>query len=201
VSNKLDRATLELARLAQRQHGVVSAAQLVALGISRATVAEWERRGRLHRLHRGVYAVGHIAPSEDRRFMAAVLACGKGAALSHGSAAVLWQFLKPIRGPVHVTSPSTSGKARRAGIVLHKSPSLKRQGVAIARERIPVTAPRRTIEDLEGSLPSYLVRRAKRQAEFLGYELRLPSDRTRSDLERDFLRFLAQPTSPSPRST
>jgi hypothetical protein len=67
------------------------------------------------------------------------------------------------------------------------------------RKRIPVTTPRRTIEDIASALPDYLVRRAKRQAEFLGYELRLPTDRSRSDLERDFLRFLTQHGFPHPQ--
>ena len=198
MSNKLDRATLELARLAQRQHGVVSAKQLVALGISRATVTEWGRRGRLHRLHRGVYAVGHTAPSEYQRFMAAVLACGEGAALSHQSAAYLWGFLKPEPGPAHVTSPSTAGKLQRAEVVLHRSPSLGEKGEATRRERIPVTTPRRTIEDLKQTLEPYLVRRAKRQAEFLRYRLNLPTDRSRSDLESDFLAFRKHHRLPRP---
>jgi hypothetical protein len=133
-----------------------------------------------------------------RRFMAAVLACGEGAVLSHGSAAVLWGFLKPLDGPVHVTSPSTSGKAQRAGIVLHRSPSLRRKGETRVRDRIPVTAPRRTIEDLPSVLPLYLVRRAKRQAEFLGHELGLSTDRSRSDLETDFLSFCRRHGLPLP---
>jgi len=66
--------------------------------------------------------------------MAAVLACGEGAVLSHGSAAVLWGFLKALEGPVHVTSPSTSGKVQRAGIVLHRSPSLIEKGETRVRE-------------------------------------------------------------------
>jgi very-short-patch-repair endonuclease len=131
--------------------------------------------------------------------MAAVLACGKGAALSHQSAAYLWGFLKPTGGPVHVTSPSTSGKGRRAGIVLHRSPSLAREGEAIRRERIPATTPRRTIEDLEGAIEPYLVRRAKSQAEFMKYKLNLPTDRSRSDLERDFLRFVSKHHLPRPQ--
>jgi very-short-patch-repair endonuclease len=130
--------------------------------------------------------------------MAAVLACGEGAVLSHGSAAVLWGFLKPLRGPIHVTSPSTAGKAKRTEVVLHRSPSLRDGSRVTERERIPVTTPRRTIVDLEGALPDYLARRAKRQAEFLGHELDLPTDRSRSDLERDFLRFLAQHGFPRP---
>ncbi len=68
----------------------------------------------------------------------------------------------------------------------------------IRRERIPVTSPRRTIEDLEATVPGYLYRRAKSQAEFMKVRLNLPTDRTRSDLERDFLRFLARHGFPRP---
>jgi hypothetical protein len=63
---------------------------------------------------------------------------------------------------------------------------------------IPVTTPRRTIEDLEGAIEPHLWRRAKRQAEFMKYRLRLPTDRSRSDLEGDFLRFLARHGFPPP---
>jgi len=66
------------------------------------------------------------------------------------------------------------------------------------RERIPVTTPRRTIVDLAQTLEPYLVRRAKSQAEFMKFRLLLPSDRTRSDLERDLLRFLARHGFPRP---
>jgi hypothetical protein len=198
VREELDRAEMEIARIAGRQHGVVTSAQLYAVGIGKNGVTRLLRAGRLHRLHRGVYAVGHISPNEWQRFMAAVLACGEGAALSHQSAAYLWGFLKTEGGPVHATSPSTSGKALRAGIVLHRSPSLGEEGEVTRRERIPVTTPRRTINDLEGTIPNYLHRRAKRQAELRGFRLRLPTDRTRSDLERDFLRFLAKHGFPPP---
>ena len=176
----------------------MSVAQLNAAGIGKNGITRRLRAGRLHRLHRGVYAVGHTAPSEHRRFMAAVLACGEGAALSHQSAAFLWGFLKPKGGPVHVTTPSRSGKSRRAGIVLHRSPSLEKEGGTTRRERIPVTGPRRTIEDLAQNLEPYLARRAKRQAEFMRYELRLPSDRSRSDLESDFLAFCRRHRLPRP---
>ena len=70
----------------------MTAAELAALGLSREAVRKRVNAGRLHRLHRGVYAVGHAAPSEARRFMAAVRACGEGAVLSHVSAAVLWGY-------------------------------------------------------------------------------------------------------------
>jgi very-short-patch-repair endonuclease len=187
-----------IARIAGRQHGVVTRRQLEAAGVRRGAVAARIRAGRLHRLHRGVYAVGHAAPSEYQRFMAAVLVCGEGAALSHQSAAYLWKFLKPEEGPVHVTSPSTAGKAPKRGVVLHRSPSLGKAGERTRRELIPATTPRRTIEDLEGTIEPYLWRRAKRQAEFMKFRLRLPTDRSRSDLERDFLRFLAKHGFPRP---
>jgi len=177
---------------------VATRAQLLECGLSREAITARVRQERLHRIHRGVYAVGHRGLSEHGRFMAAVLACGEGAALSHGSAAGLWGFLKPPRGPVHVTSPSTSGRVQRAGIVLHRSPSLGKKGETTSRERIPVTTPRRTIKDLEGTLPAYLVRRARRQAEFMKYELKLPTDRSRSDLESDFLAFLRRHRLPRP---
>jgi very-short-patch-repair endonuclease len=198
VREELDRAESKIARIAGRQHGVVSVAQLRAAGIGKNGITRRLRAGRLHRLHRGVYAVGHTAPSEYRRFMAAVLASGKGAVLSHQSAAYLWGFLRPKEGPVHVTSPSTSGKHQRAGILLHRSPSIEKEGEVTRREWIPVTAPRRTIEDLEQSLEPYLIRRAKRQAEFMRYKLRLPSDRSRSDLESDFLAFCRRHRLPRP---
>jgi very-short-patch-repair endonuclease len=190
--DKVDRADGALARIAVRQHGVVTAKQLSALGMSREAVRKRVQRGRLHRLHRGVYAVGHAAPSEARAFMAAVKACGEGAALSHFSAAVLWKFLMPEGGPVHVTSPSMAGKVSQRGIVLHRSPSLRKKGMVRQRYWIPVTSPQRTIEDLEGTVEPRLYRRAKSQAEFLRHRLNLPTDRTRSDLERDFLALFNQ---------
>jgi len=189
---------IEVARVAAKQHGVISIAQLYSAGIDKSGVTRRVRAGRLHRLHRGVYAVGHRGLSQHGRWMTAVLACGEGAALSHQSAAGLWGFLRPFQGPVHVTTPSVNGRAQRTGIVLHRSPSLRKKGEATFRERIPVTAPRRTIEDLEGVLPAYLVRRAKRQAEFLGHRLNLPTDRSRSDLESEFLTFLARHGFPKP---
>lgn len=146
----------------------------------------------MHRLHRGVYAVGHAAPSEKQRFMGAVLACGESSVLSHQSAAALWGFLRPFSGPIHVTSSKRTRKSLGAGIVLHGSPSLSRSGETTVRDRIPVTSPRRTIEDLTQTLEPHYVHRARRQAEFMKFELNLPTDRSRSDLESDFLAFLAQ---------
>jgi len=83
-----------IAGIAGRQYGVVSLAQLLALGVAASTVRNWVARGRLHRVHRGVYAVGHPLLAPKGRLVAAVLACGAGAVLSHRSAATLHGLLR-----------------------------------------------------------------------------------------------------------
>lgn len=162
-------------------------------------MSKWTRRGRLHRLHRGVYAVGHRGLSLEGRWTAAVLACGAGAVLSHGAAAVHWGLLRPLSGPIDVSVATNAGRAERTGIRLHRRPAL--HAADVTRHRgIPVTTPARTVADLPGALPSRLARRARRQAEVLGLPLgsELRSDRTRSDLERDFLRLCGRHRLPPP---
>ncbi len=222
---KLDTPDVEVARIASRQHGVVTAKQLTNAGLRRMAVSERVRKGRLHRIHRGVYAVGHRGLSWHGRWMAAVLACGEGAVLSHGSAASLWGLLKPIEGPIHVSVPSTSGRSRRPGLHVHRclalSPSRAQPSsspsyppaeggrgrrppatpaLTTHRDNIPITTVPRTIEDLRASsLPEYLIRRAIRQAEFKGLRLDgIETDRTRSDLEAAFLALFAAHRIPLP---
>jgi len=220
VGEELDRLDSALASIAARQHGVIAAAQLQKLGVGKNGITRRVKRGQLHRIHRGVYAVGHRGLSLHGLFMAAVLACGPGAVLSHVSAAVLWELLRPIDGPAHISVPSTSGRARRRGIHLHRTPSLNpqpepspspscsqqeggRRGRLLTthRHNIPVTSVARTLEDLRGStlLAPRLLRRATRQAELKGYRLeRLVTDRTRSDLETLFLDIVHRYRLPHP---
>ena len=143
--------------------------------------------------------------------MAAVLACGEGAVLSHSSAAALWELLRPIDGPIHVSVPTTSGRISRPGIHLHRVPSLSPSSMPIRggregghctrRHRIPVTTIQRTIDDLDGTVPPYLVRRAKRQAELKNVRLRgAEGKRQRSDLEEDFLALCTRHRFPSPET-
>ena len=131
--------------------------------------------------------------------MGAVLACGDGAVLSHMSAAALWGLLRPVEGPIDVSTPARSGRTRRADIRLHRSTTLV-SGLVTERSGIPVTTPTRTIEDLKGNVSPYLVRRATRQAELAKYRLgpAIKGDRTRSDLERDFLRLCRRHGIPAP---
>src|SRR3954465_4969758 len=117
----LDRLVAEIAK---KQHGVVSTSQLKASGVSETALRRRVEAGRLHRLHQGVYAVGHAGVSREGRWMAAVLASGKGAVLSHGSAAAHWGLLWPPGGPVEVSVPTDAGRRRRARIRLHRRAAL-----------------------------------------------------------------------------
>src|SRR3954469_5452973 len=108
-----------IAALADRQHGVVARRQLVALGLSARAIEHRLERGRLHLLHRGVYAVGHRVLSQRGRWMAAVLACGEGAVLSHRSAAALWGIRPTSRPGIEVT---TARQLRpRTGLLPHRA--------------------------------------------------------------------------------
>ena len=155
--------------------------------------------GQLHRKHRGVYAVGQPNLSTEGRWMAAVLACGEGAVLSHRDAAALWGLLRPRAGHVHVTVSGRAGRARHDGIVLHRSPSLLSSETTL-RRGIPVTTPARTIADLKRTEEAREWRRAVREASVKGYDLgEVPSDRTRSDLERRMLNLCRRHRLPTPQ--
>src|SRR4051794_2003858 len=101
--------------LVKRQHGVIARRQLLELGLSRRRIERRIGSGRLHPTWRGVYAVGRPLLDEHGRWMAAVLAGGPGAALSHGSAAELWGFGSERRGLIDVSVP-TQRRSRMRGI-------------------------------------------------------------------------------------
>ena len=139
-----------IAALAARQHGVVTRAQLRDLGFKESAIDRRVAAGRLHRAHRGVYAVGHRLLSRHGRWMAAVLACGGGAALSHASAAALWELRRAAPARVDVTVPTAGGRAQRP-IRVHRVATLRPHEVTI-KDAIPVTTPARTILDLAATL-------------------------------------------------
>ena len=158
-----------VAALAARQHGVIAHPELIALGMSDDRISRWLRDGRLASLHRGVYAVGHAELSAHGRFLAAVLACGPGAALSHQSAAVLWDLRRP-RGPrIDVTVPTLGGRARRRLVVVHRS--IVHPDEIAVKDGIRVTAPARTLLDLSGVLTRRQLERTLDEAAFLGLDL------------------------------
>ncbi|HEX6228569.1 MAG TPA: type IV toxin-antitoxin system AbiEi family antitoxin domain-containing protein, partial [Solirubrobacterales bacterium] len=133
-----------MAELAERQHGVVSGRQLAKLGYSDDTVWREATSGRLHRLHRDVYAVGHGAVSRQGQALAAVLTAGDGTLLSHRSAAWLWGLTARWQQPVEVTAASS--RRNRPGIRLHSVRALTPDDRSSV-EGIPVTAIPRTLLD------------------------------------------------------
>lgn len=139
-----------VAEKAAGQHGRVTWEQLLAVGVGEERIKRWAREGRLRRVHRGVYAVGHTAPSWRADLMAAVLACGKGARASHGSAGYLVGILRHPPARHHVTVPTTAGRAR-PGIVIHRVKHLHPRD-AETWHGIPATSIPRTLLDLAPGL-------------------------------------------------
>jgi very-short-patch-repair endonuclease len=145
---------------AARRHGIVTAAQLAAAGLSADAVRHRVRRGLLIRRHRGVYQVGPIAAPWARE-MAAVLAAGRNAALSHHSAAAVWDLRPAHPGDVHVT---VTGQSRhRPGLRIHRSHSLN----AAVHHGLRLTTPARTLTDLAVELTERDLARAAEQAQIL----------------------------------
>ena len=220
MDRKLVHPNFGLVEIAERQHGVLASAQLRSVGLSDDAIHARARRGALHRIHRGVYAAGHAALSNEGRLLAAVLAIGGGpgdasgevldcwsAAVSHRSAASLWDLTRHADGLVDVIVRRDGGRGKRAGIRVHRSISLVPGDVTIHRG-VPVTRPARTVADLRlalrhrrvGALPAWGLRRAIRQAGVLGLPLdEADTDPTRSDLERDFLKICSRHRLPRPR--
>lgn len=135
-----------MAALAAAQHGVVARWQLLEAGLSRGVVRRRLERGHLHRLHHGVYAVGHRRLTTKGRWMAAVLAGGPEAVLSHWSAIALWELRPSRSGPLDVTVPGRSHRAARAGIRFHNVRHLDPQDRAVI-DGIPVTSLHRALLD------------------------------------------------------
>ncbi len=155
-----------LARIATRQHGVISRPQIDATGCDAEFVNRSLQSGRLHRIHTGVFAVGHAALGVQGRWMAAVLACGEGSLLSHITAALLWGFVDRAPPSIHVLVPGR-GSRSRPGIVIHRARRLPAEH-GTEREGIPVTTPHRTLLDLAGVLPPERLRFALEAADRAG---------------------------------
>jgi very-short-patch-repair endonuclease len=151
-------------RLARTQYGVVARRQLRDLGMSRDAIATRLQRRQLHEVHRGVYVVGTRRIGRSGRWMAAVLASGEGATLSHRSAARFWRLLPPAVEWVEVTI--SGRRVRREGIVCHRS--ALREDEWLIEDGIPVTSPFRTVFDLAAVLDRRGVERAWHEAEVRG---------------------------------
>ncbi|HEV2786079.1 MAG TPA: DUF559 domain-containing protein [Solirubrobacteraceae bacterium] len=166
-----ERVDALIARIAATQHGVVTLRQLWAAGLGNNAIYHRVRCGRLHRLYRGVYAVGHRHLTRDGCWLAAVLALGDGAALSHVSAAAAWGLRNSGATRIHVTVPTRGGRGHRAGITVHRSRTLRSQDVMIV-EAIPVTTVARTLVDIAGTLaPGPLERAVERSLQLRLFDL------------------------------
>jgi very-short-patch-repair endonuclease len=132
-----------IAAIAERQRGLVTTAQLERLGIERSTISRWARDGRLHRVHNGVFSLSPVLAPLAKE-LAAVLACGDGAVVSHRSAAVLWRMLPADGGDVDVTVTGTATR-QRAGIRVHRT---KHPPRTMRKDGIPITTPQQTLLDL-----------------------------------------------------
>jgi very-short-patch-repair endonuclease len=202
--------------LARKQHGVITRIQLLALGFSDDAIKYRLARGRLRRIYPGVYAVGQLELTQKGKWMAAVLACGNHAALSHDSAAALWGLAKPA-ATIHV---STLGECRsHHDVEVHRRQALLR----VRRDEIPTTTPAQTLIDLartwdqpqlEQAIGEAVLKRlvslkalrtAATKAGKSGAALRSVIDRvtfrvTQSELEREFLRLLERDGLPLPET-
>lgn len=158
------RPDFRIAKLAARQHGVVSWRQLVDAGLGRGAIDHRVRNGQLHRMHRGVFAVGHPPLTREARWMGAVLACGDEAGLSHASATALWEIRQYTGEWIDVTVPSRSGRTSRDRIRLHRSSVFAPDDVTTHRG-IPVTTVARTLLDVAATLTPPRLARTVEQTE------------------------------------
>jgi very-short-patch-repair endonuclease len=151
-----------VAKLAELQHGVVSRVQMRAVGLGEGAIKHRIEHAFLHRVHRGVYRLGHLAPIPFAREAAAVLACGERAAVSHRSAASLWALAPAPKGEVEVTVPP-GGRRPRVGIRFHRSSLLLAEVTTC--HGLPVTTPQRTLVDIARETPAPVLERAVADAQ------------------------------------
>jgi very-short-patch-repair endonuclease len=204
-----------LAAFAGRQYGVVARRQLLGVGVPDSTIDSWLQRRRLFPLHRAVYAVGHEAVEQRGRELAAVLAVGDDALLGHQPAGARWRMRPPWQGVIHVVSPRL---VKVEGVAVHRARSIDPRDRTI-HQGIPITTPARTLLDLAEVLPERQLEDAlaeaairelatdledviarssgRRGASVLTALLRDVAP-TRSVLEREFLRLLADHDLPRP---
>ena len=213
-----------VAAIARRQHGVISARQLADLGVAQRALSRRVAAGRLHRLHRGVYAVGHTRLTARGHWIAAVLACGAGAALFGTSAAALWGIRRSDAAWIDVVVPTNAGRTRRPCIRVHRMRTLRPNEV-ITHDAVRVTTPARTLLDLAAILGPDRLERALDRTEILeltdypalaaiarahpnhrgarplhaALTTYLAGTRTRSDLEDLFLALCRRHGLPRPR--
>jgi hypothetical protein len=159
----LDTRSAKAWELAGRQHGIVARRQLLGLGFGSRAIEHRVARGRLHPVAHGVYAIGWPELTPKRRWMAAVLACGEGAALSHRSAATLWEIASERPGLTDV-SVRRLCELRRPGLRVRGRPTLPPEDITFS-DGIPVTLVARTLVDVATELAPSALERAVNEAD------------------------------------
>jgi predicted transcriptional regulator of viral defense system len=204
--------------LSRRQHGVIARRQLVALGFTEEAIRQRIAKARLHRVYPGVYAVGRPDLTQHGRWMAAILAKGPAAVLSHRSAAALYGIAKQKGNAIHVAVPTHSRRRSSRGITVHRRSELK----ATTRQGVPVTTIEDTLIDLATQLSSDALEQAinaadkdnlidpealrdgvqhtKRPGAAAVRRVTKGFVRTDSPLERAFLRIAKRAGLPSPQT-
>lgn len=208
-----------IAKVADRQHGRITIEQLRRAGVNGDRITRWLAEGRLRRVHQGVYALGHLAPSTLGDYMAAVLAGGEAVCLSHAPAAYVCKIIRGTPPPPEITIPPHACR-RRPGITIHRA-ALQR-GDVFEVDGIPVTSIPRVLLDLAPRLASHELTRACHEA-WVHHRTRpehieaciarsprkpgiaklraaLGAPVTLSELERAFVRLLAMHDLPRPRT-
>lgn len=158
-----DKRSRQAWELAGRQHGVVTRQQLLRLGFGSRSIEHRVAHGRLHLVMHGVYAVGWPTLTSKRRWMAAVLACGDGAVLSHRSAAALWGIARERHDWVDV-SVRRRCELKRPGLKVRSRLTLRPEDV-VTKDDIPVTVVTRTLIDLATELTPTSIERAVNEAD------------------------------------
>jgi hypothetical protein len=153
--------SIRILKLAERQWGLVTRAQLKRSGFGDATISRWVRTGRLQRLYPRVYVVGHRVLTTEGRLVASLLYAGPGAALSHASAANWWGLLSHLPRSIHVCAP----QRRRwvPGVYVHRTRRIER----VRHRGLPVTPVARTLLDFASVAPLESLRRAIAEADYL----------------------------------
>jgi very-short-patch-repair endonuclease len=159
----IEQSVRALWALARKQHWVVARRQLTDLGFTSEWIRHRIARGRLHPVRRGVYSLGRPHVTRHGRWMAAVLACGPGAVLSHMAAAALWEIVNASALEVTVLN---GGMRRPEGITVHRRRGLRPDEVTEHRG-IPVTSPVRTLIDIAPRLEREPLEAAINQADTL----------------------------------
>jgi very-short-patch-repair endonuclease len=203
------------AAIAGRQWGNITTAQLKGCGLGRHGISDWGRAGKLHPIHREVYAVGHVSPAPEARWAAALLACGEGSALSHRTALALHGLTKPPA----IVQVSLARKVRaHEAVQVHTLSMPFKRGELVRAKGLLATSVARTLLDMAAAgnsvdrlVADAVARRLVSLAALRAYLERRPGARgsarlrrniegkqTRSGLERRFLRWLSERGFPPP---